>query len=660
MITSTLAFGKANAYGVLKYGVTGLGTVESTRQYGSAAAAARSNGKPAARTADDASVQRELFMNVLNANATKRDAKQYLSRFKQPKAPQPGKATIQDERNARHRRDQDRLDSMGVNLGGLYAPARAIAQTPQFTREEVQEKAVADAEQPMHVALVSLRAPESLSDELMDGLAITLSQLVKLDMRIVLAIDCIDIGNTHRQDDQARRAVLSREGERLVRAISRHSPEGARFVSEALGCSDRADSFGGSGVNVGMPKLLINPLKHGLVTIVPTLAYSHSGHLTSINLAETLRALTAQLAGQGTVPLPGQKSDYPESISLDRIILMDPVGGIPCRDRGDGAHIFINLEQEYDGITAELSQGAKNGSSESYRQHQANMEITRQCLSLLPSASSAVIITPEEAAVSSRSKKSTEPISTGTRQQKNTLIHNLLTNKPVVSSSLPLARLPSAPGTSGSTITTTQPTATLIKKGMPVTIIPPADRIHGWIAPANGRTTLNLREDPRVDLPRLVHLIEDSFRRKLDVDHYLDRIAGRTAGLIIAGDYEGGAILTWEQAPGSTDPNNLVPYLDKFAVLQSSQGSAGVADIVFQAMVRTCFPKGVCWRSRNDNPVNKWYFERAAGTWTIPGSNWTMFWTGEGVVEDEEKWREYVGVCRSVVPSWADKGKRPD
>jgi len=657
MITSTLASGKAKGYGVLKHAATGLTTIESTRHYGSAAAAAR---KPAARTADDATVQRELFMNVLNANATKRDAKQYLSRFKQAKPATPGRPTVQDERNARHRRDQDRLDSMGVNLGGLYTPARAIAQSPQFTREEVQEKAVAESQQPMHVALVSLRAPESLSDELLDGLAITLSQLVKLDMRIVLAIDCVDIGNTHRQDDQARRARLAREGERLVRAISRHSQEGARFVSEALGCSDRADSIGGSGVNVEMPKLLLTPLKRGMVTIVPTLAYSESGHLTSINLAETMRALTSQLAGQDAASLAGQKSEYRDPVSLDRIILMDPRGGIPSQRRGDGAHIFINLEQEYDGISAELSQGAHNGSSEAYRQHQANMEITRQCLSLLPNASSAVIITPEEAAVSSRLKESTEPISAGTRQQKNTLIHNLLTNKPVVSSSLPLARLPSAPGTPGNTVATTQPTATLVKKGMPVTIIPPAERIQGWTAPASGRTSLNLREDPRVDLPRLVHLIEDSFRRKLDVDHYLERISGRTAGLIIAGDYEGGAILTWEQAPSSTDPSNLVPYLDKFAVLQSSQGSAGVADIVFQAMVRTCFPNGVCWRSRNDNPVNKWYFERAAGTWTIPGSNWTMFWTGEGVVEDEGKWREYVGVCRSVVPSWADKGKRPD
>lgn len=27
-----------------------------------------------------------------------------------------------------------------------------------------------------------------------------------------------------------------------------------------------------------------------------------------------------------------------------------------------------------------------------------------------------------------------------------------------------------------------------------------------------------------------------------------------------------------------------------------------------------------------DNPVNKWYFERSRGTWKLPDTNWTMFW----------------------------------
>jgi amino-acid N-acetyltransferase len=349
-----------------------------------------------------------------------------------------------------------------------------------------------------------------------------------------------------------------------------------------------------------------------------------------------------------------------------------------------------------------------------YEQHRTNLEMIQQCLSQLPSSSSAVIITPQEAASSSRKHRdhddATSLGSAGTRRRKNSLIHNLLTNKPMVSSSLPAARLPHETHPEGGI---PQPevvqASTLIKRGMPLTIIPTPDPVRGWIAPGSDSssatpdttTSLDLETDPRVDLPRLVHLIEDSFRRKLDVQAYLDRIRGRTAGLIVAGNYEGCAILTWETPPSAaaaahavrgaggpataTDPARLVPYLDKFAVLQSSQGSSNVADILFQSMVRSCFPDGVCWRSRGNNPVNKWYFERCAGSWKLPkeppaqlaspsgssaggdggerrsaaaGSEWTAFWTGEDVVQDLQRWRDYVEVCGSIQPSWSSPASR--
>lgn len=119
----------------------------------------------------------------------------------------------------------------------------------------------------------------------------------------------------------------------------------------------------------------------------------------------------------------------------------------------------------------------------------------------------------------------------------------------------------------------------------------------------------------------------------------------------------------------------MVPYLDKFAVLKKSQGTGGVADIVFTAMVRDCFPNGVVWRSRKDNPVNKWYFERARGTRLLEGCGWTMFWTtgnevvfgeGDGAGDGVERGRigdaggqggrirDYEAVCRAVLPTWAD------
>ncbi|KAL8870485.1 MAG: hypothetical protein Q9174_003487 [Haloplaca sp. 1 TL-2023] len=375
-------------------------------------------------------------------------------------------------------------------------------------------------------------------------------------------------------------------------------------------------------------------------------------------------------------------------VSLDRIILLDPLGGIPSPDRD--SHVFINLEQEYDVIQSELFKSSKVSSTQKIpagprlesalfsnpvtkspeneagttedehyvatkemlftdrKQHSTNLELLRRTLAILPSSSSGLVTTPENAANANRVPQDSTP-EVGTRRQQNPLIHNLLTDKPVFSSSLPSDRMQRAyPAVSP---------PTFVKRGMPVSIVPDP-RTHPWLPPSStsaGTEAIQL-SDPRIDLPRLIHLIEDSFDRKLDVQHYLERIKDRIAGVIIAGEYEGGALLTWESPTNWTqgDPAPLVPYLDKFAVLKRSQGSGGVADIVFKAMVKDCFPSGVCWRSRRDNPVNKWYFERARGTWKLPNSNWTMFWTTDGVHQGNLL-KEYESVCRGVMPSWADK-----
>jgi amino-acid N-acetyltransferase len=609
-------------------------------------------------------------MNVLNANATKRDAKQYLARFKKSKEKLPISPTLsplQEERNARHRRDQDRLDRIGVNLGGLYAPARAIAETPQFIRDDI-ETVAALPQQTLHVALVCLRMPEILDDATLDGVALTLSQLVKLDMRILVVLACGTDSNSNLKETKRS---FAEQADHLIQAIARHSPDGAQVVNGAIEILQERSEIGHgkatTKASVGIPNLLLDPLKRSVIPVVPTLAHTTSGQLVPTSASSIMSALCVILSGSHIQPAP--KADLVSNIdtSLDRIIVLDSAGGIPSKARGDEAHVFINLEQEFDDIEAELSEYAsqsiahdtKGNSGNVYDQHRSNLSMVCDCLAMLPSASSALIITPEEAASSSLSPPVDDStIGAGTRRRKNSLIHNLLTNKPAVSSSLPPARMRSSTEPSEASPVDTS-SATLVKRGMPLKIIPAADKRLGWQFPANGKTSLSLEDDPQVDLPRLVHLIEDSFRRKLDVRDYLNRIQGRIAGLIIAGEYEGGAILTWEMPPGTNDPARLVPYLDKFAVLSSCQGSSGVADIVFQSMVRTCFPNGVCWRSRKDNPVNKWYFERSDGTWQIPNTNWTMFWTGGGVVEDEQRWRDYVGVCRDVQPSWAD-GKKPD
>jgi amino-acid N-acetyltransferase len=219
-------------------------------------------------------------------------------------------------------------------------------------------------------------------------------------------------------------------------------------------------------------------------------------------------------------------------------------------------------------------------------------------------------------------------------------------------------------------------------------MIPDPRTAGPWLPPSASNPSIELAQDPRINFPKLEELINDSFRRKLHAKDYLERIRGRVAGIIIAGDYEGGAICTWEtpsilisshipsEASSTSDSPYWVPYLDKFAVLTSSQGSGGVSDIVWAALTRTCFPDGVVWRSRTSNPVNKWYQERSTGTWNLPGDQWTMFWTTNNVTQkwpagelyplnsdtgaDMTRWDAYVDVCSGIVPSWADGINRAD
>ena len=504
------------------------------------------------------------------------------------------------------------MQKSGVNLGALYAPTRAIAENPSFSRQDVQEAPLQQSDDAIHVALVSIRTPEDIDDQTLSGIALTLSQLVRLDMQIVLVFEC-EHGISRDTTAREVRTVYQTQGQRLVRALEEHNNAGARYVDGALGVDrdsfdDHAASKLHGPVSVAVPELIIAALKRTAIPVVPALAYTSECQIFPVSRAGVMLALTVSLAGLSPVtPSDGSVTDgdhQSEDTTLDRIIMIDSCGGVPASHRADGAHVFVNLEQEYSNISEELQASTRIGgdqrhaieSASTATQQLANLDTLRSCLGVLSPACSALLISPQEAASSSQSSAQVhDTIGIGTRRQKNPLIHNLLTNKPVISSSLPVARL-SATDSDPTLPSSDQPVrSTLIKRGMPVKIVPDP-RTHPWTPPASlDSPTISLEAHPDINFARLLALIEDSFRRPLDVQHYLDRIRNRIAGVIIAGEYEGGAILTWEEPPprpASSQAFNpdvaarqppkrrLVPYLDKFAVASRSQGSSGVADMV--------------------------------------------------------------------------------
>ncbi|PSK38143.1 Amino-acid acetyltransferase, mitochondrial [Elsinoe australis] len=616
------------------------------------------NGRSNRRAPRDKLAERDFFFDVLNVSATRRDAKQYLARFDaKSKTKQHGLSPKPKERALAS------PQRSGVNLGPLYSPTAAIEKSPLFEQSERSRLLVPKVDKKlMHLALVSIRILDLVEDRALDSIALTLSQLVRLDMRIAITFDLSRFMTGRSLNIQEYKSECEKQSQRLVKVLNRYNRAGSCYIDSSLGIreeeADRTSELQKLDIVIGAP--VADALKRCCIPIIPPIAYTSTVRAVPARRSEVMYALTRALSGlvdfSGSAFIPPKDA----TLSLDRIIMIDPIGGVPSLQREDGAHVFINLEQEFKDILHELS-STPTVHREAVGQHLENLSTVKECLSILPPTTSALVISPEEAANSSRpTENDSDPATIRTRRQKNPLIHNLLTNRSVISPSLPAARL-TQPLEAPESAPRPPSHSTLVKRGMPLKIIPDP-RQTPWVPPSSGKTDLTLENNPNINFPRLLALIEDSFRRPLDVKHYLSRIQNRIAGIIIAGEYEGGAILTWESPSGSNgDPTRLVPYLDKFAVLQKAQGNAGVADIVFQAMVRSCFPNGVCWRSRSNNPVNKWYFERSSGSWKLPDDQWTMFWTlpGEDLVLDQRRWSDYVAVCEAVVPSWAD-GKRAD
>ncbi|RAR13705.1 acetylglutamate synthase [Stemphylium lycopersici] len=631
--------------------------------------------------------ERQQLTHLLKESPGKRDARNFLKQFD---APKKSKATIAAKAKqiaSENIHNESGSQRTGVNLGGLYKPT-------VFTREPLPEEEyqAEQKDEPIHLALVKLRQPQTLDDRVLGDIAMTLSQMAQLGLSTAVVLDCDQDSGAFSTEVKSEYGNMVREQAlRLVAALEDYNEPGALLVEDALGYTPSATDMPSTvqtsvGVQVQHNYLLFPPIDDGVIPVITPFAYDTNLKKIRVQADDVLLALIREFSGiaeqadssDSHAATLHKTADPAEKPVLDRIIILDPLGGIPSKNRADGAHVFVNLEAEYGDIKQELQQlsltnaqendktssvtlGTGNpfskfveeevaplsgsetqllGSSAPMR-HLKNLEVVQRGLKLLPPSSSGLVLTPLEAA------RKAIPDDARTTPSKNPLLHNVLTDKPMTSSSLPTSPTSKFLGSAAPN------PATFFKKGIPLTMIPDP-RIHGpWQPPSASSPSIDLANDPRINFPKLVDLIDDSFRRKLHPKNYLDRIQGRVAGIIIAGDYEGGAICTWEtpkalqgsKLPSTASPDSpyWVPYLDKFAVLTSSQGSGGVSDIVWAALTRTCFPGGVVWRSRTSNPVNKWYQERSKGMWNLPGGQWTMFWTTEGV---ERAWNkgDWVGM----------------
>lgn len=558
------------------------------------------------------------------------------------------------------------LDAGRANRGPRLDLPGTIKNRALFVQGNEQVDPDTAPSEALHVALVNLCLPQAIDDATMEGVAKTLSQLRMLGLLSVVVIDC-GIGPPT--------ASRSEQANRLAFLLDTFDGRSATVIQTTLlGDTNptRPSATGSSGLDA---TYIYRALDAGNIPIINDHSYPRDPYGEE-EPPESVMVALARSLGTGVCTHAETPSEPPATI--ESVIVLDPAGGIPMDSDSGITHRFVNLEQEFDTILSSLSEQQSRatrpgdcGSPKISGSHARNLLMVRDILSILPPAASALITSPYLASTISRPEAVTQQPSwqqerqyagfatVRTRPTKNPLIHNLLTDKPVYSPSLPVDKISRRDPNGRHTPNTEM--ATLLKRGMPVTILGGTGS-RPWSPPKPGMRRLRLT-DPEVDLQRLVYLIEDSFGRKLDVEDYLRRVNDKIAGIIVAGEYEGGAILTWERPQGLAEEEayergRFVPYLDKFAVLRSRQGSGGVADIVFNAMVQDCLPHGVCWRSRKNNPVNKWYFERSiGGTKKLEGTQWAMFWTTPGLQLQGQEVVDYEDVCRQTQPSWGKQGE---
>ncbi|KAG7575320.1 hypothetical protein FFLO_00484 [Filobasidium floriforme] len=506
-----------------------------------------------------------------------------------------------------------------ASFGGQHDPKGKINQasttpTPS-TSASAENSIVSDvlSHRARRPALVKIQGP--FTDAQLDSVAKGLAYLQKLGLVSVIVVDRDDIALDRNGrplcGSEARRLVL-REMERTVSFLAKHRAPARPIISTVI----RSRRIAGENETRTETYVEEEGLAHvrraveeGEIPVLIPVALDQGCKTNLMEGNDVVRALAesmgrsgkdyaaALVAENGPAPSSASSSilnEAPiESPSSDmtplRLLIINREGGIPSYARAGMPHLSINLETEYDFI-----QDTFLGQWETtHPSALANLTLARDCLAHMPSSASALIASHKSPAA---------------------LIANLITNKPAHSASLPHALLAEGEGK------ITPHTPTLIRKGMPIRII---------------------RSFDEIDRPKLRTLLERSFGRTLNEEAFWSRMARSLDFAIVAGDYAAAALCTNEgpSGPGQTP----ICYLDKFAVLPSHQGD-GTVDFLWVALRDETFGLGLkdaananigslagvgsgrdlIWRSRADNPVNKWYYERSNGFVTL--GNWKMFW----------------------------------
>jgi amino-acid N-acetyltransferase len=435
------------------------------------------------------------------------------------------------------------------------------------------------------IALVNLIVP--LYKEELEQVAQTLAYMQRLGLYPVVVLENTDwAGEVPRADrfepGQFRylKEIMINDGLALSELLEMENVK-TRLISSD--CLDATPSKVPGPVRIAHSNIDIKPiassLKCGAIPIVlPICSSADSTHsaTSSFDAMCALSKVLSRYTDQDT-------KIYGRRLDVMKVIVINNRGGIPNLGFHGQYIPFVNLKQDFDSLIEGYQ--INNVKLADPPTWQSDLNIVMQCLEYLPATTSAVVLSANTI---------------------NAVIGNLITDKPLVSPSLPTAQ--------------DQNDVTVLRYGL---------------------KTMTHTSLKTVDQYKLWKLLNDSFGKEVDIPKFKARLDKVLHSVVIAGDYQGASIVTLEE--GDTI------YLDKFAVGPQHQG-IGVADLLWKQLL-TDYPD-LMWRSRDVNPINKWYFERCDGNWKVPNSEWVMFWYGKTGVD---RISQYLKVAGNIPPSFLPK-----
>lgn len=562
----------------------------------------------------------ELILTILNSTATKREARSYLSKYRLLEENDIYKnkqklleyddshendiSPLVANKNYSNYIDKVMIDGLNDTVDDdntlLRPDSPVIIHKPTTPHARINDTSnEIKLTQTIRTFVLRIKRLDQWKSKQMQNLGNVLRKAMSLGASPVLVIDGKLVEGTHEKNEKEIEFYVESQLEKLLENLSGNVS--ARIVQ---GCFDvRKDGT----LNTVVPEMIAVPIFSGIVPVIsPIVVKEGSLGKTCIKSFELTNAVIDCL----------QSADLKDILSVEKVVFVGQTGGFLSVERSRGTHVLVNLLQEYDAIKEEITDKLKL-SNEQRNIHLSNLKEMKILLDKSPDITG--LLTTIEMATKEEEKQ--------VGKETNPIIYNILTDRPTISSSLPV-----------SLRRTPQLNTTVVKKGMEVSAFLTDEA-------SEGLDLLEMEKKGMIDLSKLKFLIDDSFGRDLNMNHYLSRVNGKVAGLIIAGDYEGGAIITWEKAN-----DRFVAYLDKLAVIKEKQGIPGIADIIFKAMLNG-FKEELLWRSRKNNPVNKWYFERSKANYSIDGTQWRLFYTGLKELS-ESNLRQYAAICSSIEPSF--------